>query len=68
VASHLRNKDATLEYGSRLQSSGGRILLQSLPGVVQEEWQCFLNVRLSAGLDDEVLFLLQELSFTGRDW
>ncbi|CAM0913646.1 unnamed protein product [Alopecurus aequalis] len=32
VASHLRNKDATLEYGSRLQSSGGRILLQSLPG------------------------------------
>ncbi|XP_047075693.1 uncharacterized protein LOC124685396 isoform X2 [Lolium rigidum] len=32
VASHLRNKDATSEYGSRLQSSGGRILLQSLPG------------------------------------
>ncbi|VAI84396.1 unnamed protein product [Triticum turgidum subsp. durum] len=32
VASHLRNKDATLEYGSRLQSSGGRILLQSLRG------------------------------------
>uniref|UniRef100_A0A0D9WNI6 AAA+ ATPase domain-containing protein n=1 Tax=Leersia perrieri TaxID=77586 RepID=A0A0D9WNI6_9ORYZ len=32
VASHLRHKDVTLEYGSRLQSSGGRILLQSLPG------------------------------------
>ncbi|KAM3208956.1 hypothetical protein ACQJBY_063566 [Aegilops geniculata] len=32
VASHLRNKDATSEYGSRLQSSGGRILLQSLSG------------------------------------
>uniref|UniRef100_A0ACD5ZLA5 Uncharacterized protein n=1 Tax=Avena sativa TaxID=4498 RepID=A0ACD5ZLA5_AVESA len=32
VASHLRNKDATLEYGSRLQSSSGRILLQSLRG------------------------------------
>ncbi|XP_051204120.1 uncharacterized protein [Lolium perenne] len=32
VASHLRNKDAASEYGSRLQSSGGRILLQSLPG------------------------------------
>uniref|UniRef100_J3MCL7 AAA+ ATPase domain-containing protein n=1 Tax=Oryza brachyantha TaxID=4533 RepID=J3MCL7_ORYBR len=32
VASHLRHKDVALEYGSRLQSSGGRILLQSLPG------------------------------------
>ncbi|KAL5199713.1 hypothetical protein ABZP36_020916 [Zizania latifolia] len=32
VASHLRHRDAALEYGSRLQSSGGRILLQSLPG------------------------------------
>ncbi|KAG8076345.1 hypothetical protein GUJ93_ZPchr0006g45276 [Zizania palustris] len=32
VASHLRHRDAALEYGSRLPSSGGRILLQSLPG------------------------------------
>ncbi|KQK18893.1 hypothetical protein BRADI_1g45297v3 [Brachypodium distachyon] len=32
VASHLRHKDVALDYGSRLQSSGGRILLQSLPG------------------------------------
>ncbi|KAF0903576.1 hypothetical protein E2562_027991 [Oryza meyeriana var. granulata] len=32
VASHLRHKDVALEYGFRLQSSGGRILLQSLPG------------------------------------
>uniref|UniRef100_A0A0E0DZC2 AAA+ ATPase domain-containing protein n=1 Tax=Oryza meridionalis TaxID=40149 RepID=A0A0E0DZC2_9ORYZ len=32
VAAHLRHKDIALEYGSRLQSSGGRILLQSLSG------------------------------------
>ncbi|EAZ36337.1 hypothetical protein OsJ_20663 [Oryza sativa Japonica Group] len=32
VAAHLRHKDVALEYGSRLQSSGGRILLQSLSG------------------------------------
>ncbi|KAK8455158.1 hypothetical protein SEVIR_4G096100v4 [Setaria viridis] len=32
VASHLRHKDLALEYGSGLQSSSGRILLQSLPG------------------------------------
>ncbi|XP_040376870.1 uncharacterized protein LOC102705413 isoform X2 [Oryza brachyantha] len=32
TASHLRHKGVTSEYGSRLQSSGGRILLQSLPG------------------------------------
>nr|CAB3470078.1 unnamed protein product [Digitaria exilis] len=32
VASHLRHKDVALEYGSGLQSSSGRILLQSLPG------------------------------------
>ncbi|XP_062233250.1 uncharacterized protein LOC133930593 isoform X2 [Phragmites australis] len=32
VASHLRHKDVVLEYGSGLQSSSGRILLQSLPG------------------------------------
>ncbi|KAG2605364.1 hypothetical protein PVAP13_4NG079600 [Panicum virgatum] len=32
VASHLQHKDVTLEYGSGLQSSSGRILLQSLPG------------------------------------
>ncbi|KAF7080372.1 hypothetical protein CFC21_084466 [Triticum aestivum] len=31
-ASHLRHKGITSEYGSRLPSSGGRILLQSLPG------------------------------------
>ncbi|AQK56542.1 P-loop containing nucleoside triphosphate hydrolase superfamily protein [Zea mays] len=32
VASHLRHKSVTSEYGSRLESSGGRILLQSSPG------------------------------------
>ncbi|KAL6605910.1 hypothetical protein ACP70R_041563 [Stipagrostis hirtigluma subsp. patula] len=32
VASHLRHKDVALEYGSGLQSSSGRILLQSSPG------------------------------------
>ncbi|KAG8059428.1 hypothetical protein GUJ93_ZPchr0002g25003 [Zizania palustris] len=32
AASHLRHKGVTAEYGSRLQSSGGRMLLQSLPG------------------------------------
>ncbi|RLM56331.1 hypothetical protein C2845_PM10G07690 [Panicum miliaceum] len=32
MASHLRHKDVDLEYGSGLQSSSGRILLQSLPG------------------------------------
>ncbi|VAI49319.1 unnamed protein product [Triticum turgidum subsp. durum] len=32
TASHLRHKGITSEYGSRLPSSGGRILLQSLPG------------------------------------
>ncbi|TVU11987.1 hypothetical protein EJB05_45601 [Eragrostis curvula] len=32
VASHLRQKDFTLEYGSGLQSSSERILLESLPG------------------------------------
>jgi hypothetical protein len=33
TASHLRHNGVTSEYGSRLQSSGGRILLQSLPGI-----------------------------------
>ena len=37
VASHLRHKDVALEYGSELQSSSGRILLQSLPGT-DLEW------------------------------
>ncbi|XP_044951187.1 uncharacterized protein LOC123401436 isoform X3 [Hordeum vulgare subsp. vulgare] len=32
TSSHLRHKGITSEYGSRLPSSGGRILLQSLPG------------------------------------
>ncbi|KAM3225108.1 hypothetical protein ACQJBY_058069 [Aegilops geniculata] len=32
TASHLRHKGITSEYGSRLPSSGRRILLQSLPG------------------------------------
>ncbi|KAF7085823.1 hypothetical protein CFC21_089204 [Triticum aestivum] len=32
TASHLRHKGITSEYGSRLPSSGGRIVLQSLPG------------------------------------
>ncbi|WVZ73662.1 hypothetical protein U9M48_021945 [Paspalum notatum var. saurae] len=32
VSSHLRHKGVTSEYGSRLESSGGRILLQSSPG------------------------------------
>ncbi|KAM3243682.1 hypothetical protein ACQJBY_055554 [Aegilops geniculata] len=32
TASHLRHKGITSEYGSRLPSSGGRILLQSLRG------------------------------------
>uniref|UniRef100_A0A0E0CRI4 AAA+ ATPase domain-containing protein n=1 Tax=Oryza meridionalis TaxID=40149 RepID=A0A0E0CRI4_9ORYZ len=31
TASHLRHNSVTSEYGSRLQSSGERILLQSLP-------------------------------------
>ncbi|KAL8208163.1 hypothetical protein R6Q57_007575 [Mikania cordata] len=32
VASHLKNKKFTTAYGSRLDSSSGRILLQSVPG------------------------------------
>ncbi|KAL6635128.1 hypothetical protein ACP70R_027799 [Stipagrostis hirtigluma subsp. patula] len=32
VESHLRHKGVTSEYGSRLESSGARILLQSSPG------------------------------------
>ncbi|KAG8049197.1 hypothetical protein GUJ93_ZPchr0009g762 [Zizania palustris] len=32
AASHLRHKGVRAEHGSRLQSSGGRMLLQSLPG------------------------------------
>ncbi|KAF7808205.1 Protein MSP1 isoform A [Senna tora] len=32
VASHLRHKKCTSSYGARLSSSGGRILLQSIPG------------------------------------
>ncbi|TVU28518.1 hypothetical protein EJB05_20039 [Eragrostis curvula] len=32
VTSNLRHKSVTAEYGSRLHSSGGRILLQSSPG------------------------------------
>ncbi|XP_076895023.1 uncharacterized protein LOC143547498 [Bidens hawaiensis] len=32
VASHLKNKKFTTTYGSRLDSSSGRILLQSVPG------------------------------------
>ncbi|KAJ3695608.1 hypothetical protein LUZ60_000985 [Juncus effusus] len=32
VASHLRHKSFAAAYGSRLASSGGRILLRSLPG------------------------------------
>jgi hypothetical protein len=36
VTSHLRHKGVTTEYGSRLHSSGGRILLQSSPGIKQQ--------------------------------
>ncbi|GAA0143307.1 hypothetical protein LIER_04024 [Lithospermum erythrorhizon] len=32
VASHLEHKKVTASYGSRLDSSSGRILLQSIPG------------------------------------
>lgn len=32
AASHLKNKKITTTYGSRLDSSSGRILLQSVPG------------------------------------
>ncbi|KAK1438053.1 hypothetical protein QVD17_03856 [Tagetes erecta] len=32
AASHLKNKTITTAYGSRLESSSGRILLQSVPG------------------------------------
>ncbi|XP_011005218.1 PREDICTED: uncharacterized protein LOC105111534 [Populus euphratica] len=32
VASHLKHKKCTTSYGARLQSSSGRILLQSVPG------------------------------------
>ncbi|CAI0443922.1 unnamed protein product [Linum tenue] len=32
VTSHLKHKNFTASYGSRLNSSGGRILLQSTPG------------------------------------
>ncbi|KAI3713969.1 hypothetical protein L1987_72558 [Smallanthus sonchifolius] len=32
AASHLKNKQFTTTYGSRLDSSSGRILLQSVPG------------------------------------
>lgn len=32
AASHLKNKKITATYGSRLDSSSGRILLQSVPG------------------------------------
>ncbi|XP_072978016.1 uncharacterized protein [Typha angustifolia] len=32
AASHLKHKNFTSSYGSRLVSSGGRILLQSMPG------------------------------------
>ncbi|KAI3501990.1 hypothetical protein L1887_30020 [Cichorium endivia] len=32
AASHLKNKKITTTYGSRLDSSSGRILLQSIPG------------------------------------
>ncbi|GKA88531.1 putative adenosinetriphosphatase [Tanacetum coccineum] len=32
VSSHLKNKKFTTTYGSRLDSSSGRILLQSVPG------------------------------------
>lgn len=33
VTSHIRQKDAASVYGSRLDSSSGRILLQGLPGL-----------------------------------
>lgn len=33
AASHLKNKKFTTTYGSRLDSSSGRILLQSVPGM-----------------------------------
>jgi hypothetical protein len=36
VASHLQHNGVTSEYGSRLESSGGRILLQSSPGIKQQ--------------------------------
>jgi hypothetical protein len=47
VASHLRHRDVTLEYGSGLQSSSERILLQSPPGVVGEWNLHFVDMRFS---------------------
>lgn len=32
AASHLKHKKSTMDFGSRLSSSSGRILLQSIPG------------------------------------
>ncbi|KAJ6365913.1 hypothetical protein OIU77_002470 [Salix suchowensis] len=36
VASHLKHKKCTISYGARLSSSSGRIMLQSVPGSVEE--------------------------------
>lgn len=33
AASHLKHKKTAATYGSRLDSSSGRILLQSVPGI-----------------------------------
>uniref|UniRef100_A0A0E0L9J9 AAA+ ATPase domain-containing protein n=1 Tax=Oryza punctata TaxID=4537 RepID=A0A0E0L9J9_ORYPU len=54
VASHLRHKDVALEYGSRLQSSAGRILLQSLSGAVWKGGTELYRERLVKALAHEL--------------
>lgn len=34
VSSHIKQKNMASKYGARLDSSSGRILLQSVPGLV----------------------------------
>ena len=65
VASHLRHKDVALEYGSGLQSSSGRILLQSLPGAGREWSLCFhLLIWM---LRFFLVAIMQGLNSTARD-
>lgn len=55
VASHLRHKKLTASYGSRLTSSSGRILLQSVPGT--ELYRERLVRALARGLQVPLLVL-----------
>lgn len=47
VSSHIKQKSMTSKYGARLDSSSGRILLQSVPG--------FLLTRECIALDNVVV-------------